>query len=88
MPLPTLDNAESTRLICPFSLDDTARPAASSAGFTILAPELSLAKERANRFWLSFRMLVVFNASMFVLIIMAVSYYVGLINVTFFSKTI
>jgi hypothetical protein len=48
MALPTLDLAAPRRCTWASSRDDTAKPAASSAGFTILEPELRRPSDLAN----------------------------------------
>ena len=75
IPFPIFDSAESTLLIWPFKRDDTAKPAASSFGFTILEPELNRASDRESILLLSLRILDVLSAWMFVLIIITLNWF-------------
>src|SRR6266849_9332266 len=56
MALPTLALAASIRLICASSREASTRPAASSAGVTILEPELRRASDLPRFAWLSNRL--------------------------------
>src|SRR5258706_16123603 len=68
MALPTFALAAFSRAIWASSREATARPAASSAGLTILEPELRRASDLLNIDWLVCRLLAAAIALVFVLI--------------------
>src|SRR6478735_547472 len=74
----TLLTAAFTRRPCASIFSDTARPAASSDGLTILEPEERRVKERPSISWLWLRLRAAAMAWMLVLITLMVAVVVGL----------
>src|SRR5712692_5330313 len=71
MALPTLAFAASIRLICASSREASTRPAASSAGVTILEAELRRASDLPRFAWLSNRLEAAVCAGILLLITIA-----------------
>src|SRR5678816_2425861 len=79
MALPTLPRAASRRRICAVRRELTAMPAASSAGLTILLPELRRESDLLRSIWLDSRLWA--ETWEVMLVLMIIGFYFGALRV-------